>query len=84
LLAVSPCGGWASPAWTVVLPPNGKQKKSPRNTRNNPGIEGKGCSFHHGAMANGWIERRPSLNVTGARCPPVRVTAALTRSVATT
>ncbi len=35
-------------------------------------------SFHQGAMENGWTVFLPRRNATGARCPPVCVTDAVT------
>ena len=39
-------------------------------------------SLPHGVMENGCTERRPSLNTTGARWPPVRVRKAFVRELA--
>jgi len=56
------------------LPPNGAQKKSPRNTRSNGGVAEGSFSRAQGGGANGCTVRPSgSRKVTGASMPPVRV-----------
>ena len=62
------------------MPPKGQQKKSPRKERRRSGISGGSSRSAHGATAKGWtVWPDARVKVTGARCPPRRVSVARTR-----
>src|SRR5580700_9473170 len=81
-LAVSPCTGCFSPRNGLALPPNGRQKKSPRRTCRTAGKDGSNVSSAQGATEYGLIFRLLRSKVTGPRCPPFSVTNASTSSEA--
>ena len=60
------------------MPPNGRQKKSPRKAWIIGGSEGSAGSSAHGATEQGWNFRPSRSNVTGPKCPPNCVTNAST------